>query len=105
VLTRRASMLALVLSAILFTACRAEPRVMQVEITVDGMTCDSCVQAITYELGRVEGVRSVEVDLVGGKALVTFTEGQIDPAAIEQAIEKIGYEATPGEAEVVVPGD
>jgi len=94
-------MLTLVLGAISFMACRAEPRVMQVEIIVDGMTCDSCVQAITYELGRVEGVRSVEVDLEGGKAVVIFTEGQIDPAAIEQLIEKIGYDATPGEAVVV----
>jgi copper ion binding protein len=101
VLTRRASVLALVLSAISFTACRAEPRVMQVELAVEGMTCDSCVQAITYELGRVEGVRSVEVDLEGGKAVVTFTQGQIDPAAIEQVIETIGYDATPGEAVVV----
>lgn len=87
---------ALVLCAALLTACRGEPRIMQVEITIDGMTCDSCVQAITYELERLEGVRTVAVDLDGGKATVTFTEGQGDPAVFEQAIEKIGYEAEPG---------
>ena len=74
---------------------------MQVEIAIDGMTCDSCVQAITAEVGRLEGVRSVEVDLEGGKAVVTFTEGQGDPAVFEQTIEKIGYEATSGEAVAV----
>ena len=71
---------------------------MQVEIAIDGMTCDSCVQAITHELERLEGVRSVEVDLETGKARVTFTEGASEPAVFEQAIEKIGYQATPGEA-------
>jgi copper ion binding protein len=92
---------ALVLGAALLLACRGEPRVMQVEIAIDGMTCDSCVQAITAEVGRLEGVRSVQVDLEGGKAVVTFTEGQGDPAVFEQTIEKIGYQATPGEAVAV----
>ena len=65
------------------------------------MTCDSCVQAITHELERLEGVRSVEVDLEGGKARVTFTEGESEPAVFERTIEKIGYQATPGEASAV----
>lgn len=91
-------LLALALSAVLMIACRSEPRVMQVELAVEGMTCESCVQAITYELGRLEGVRSVEVDLDAGKAIVTYTEGSAEPAAIEGAIEAIGYEAEPGEA-------
>lgn len=96
---RPAALRVFVLSAALsLAACRGEPRVMTVEIAVDGMTCDSCVQAITHELGRLEGVREVAVDLEGGKATVTFTEGKIDPAKLEQAIEKIGYDATPGEA-------
>jgi Cu+-exporting ATPase len=74
---------------------------MQVEIAVGGMTCDSCVQAITHELGRLEGVESVKVDLDGGTAVVTYKEGAIDPATLETEIEKIGYEAEPGEAKPV----
>lgn len=94
---------ALVLFATLLLACRSEPRAMQVEIAVDGMTCDSCVQAITHELKRLEGVTAVEVDLDGGKALVTYAEGKADPAAFEQAIETIGYQATPGQPAAVEP--
>ena len=71
---------------------------MQVEIAIEGMTCDSCVQAITHELERIQGVRSVEVDLERGQARVTFVEGESEPATLERAIEKIGYQATPGEA-------
>lgn len=92
---------ALVLSVGLLIACRGEPRTMQVEIAVGGMTCDSCVQAITHELGRLEGVESVKVDLDGGKAVVTYKEGIVDPAELETEIEKIGYDAEPGQARAV----
>lgn len=78
--------------ALLF-ACR-EPRVMEVKLHVEGMTCESCVEGISYELGRLEGVRSVVVDLDGGSAKVVFTEGEIDERAIESAIDDMGYEAS-----------
>jgi Cu+-exporting ATPase len=81
-------------------ACRAQPQTMRVELAVEGMTCDSCVQAITHEVGRLEGVRSVEVDLDAGTAVVIYTQGVIEPAELEQVIEKIGYEAEPSEATV-----
>lgn len=84
------------LGVLALAACPSEPRAMQVEIAVDGMVCDSCVQGITYEVGRLEGVSSVEVDLEGGKAVVVYAEGVIDPAALEQKIEDLGYVATPG---------
>lgn len=66
---------------------------MEVELSVQGMVCESCVEGITYEVGRLEGVRSVVVDLELGKATVVFTEGAIAAAAIESAIDNMGYEA------------
>jgi copper chaperone len=86
----------IVLSAALLLACRAESRNMRVELQVTGMVCDACVQAITHELGRLEGVASVEVDLEAGKATVTYDEAEIDTAALEQAVEALGYTADPG---------
>lgn len=74
-------------------ACRGEPRTLSQELSVSGMVCDSCVQGITYEVGRIEGVHSVVVDLEAGRATVVFTEGAIEPAAIEAAIDNMGYEA------------
>lgn len=103
----RLPLLAMLLcTALSLTACRSsEPhqKVMRVEIAVDGMTCDSCVQGITHEVGRLEGVRSVEVDLESGKAVVVYAEGEIDPAALEQKIEELGYTATPAEPVVAEP--
>jgi copper chaperone CopZ len=82
--------------ALTLLACPSEPRAMRVEIAVDGMVCESCVEGITHEVGRLEGVRSVQVDLDAGKAVVVYAEGVIDPAALEQTIEAMGYGATPG---------
>jgi copper ion binding protein len=96
-----ARLLPFALCVALLFACRAEPQTMQVELAVEGMTCDACVQAITHEVGRLEGVVAVAVDLDAGKAVVTYTQGAIEPAAIEQVIEKIGYDASPSEATVI----
>jgi copper chaperone CopZ len=93
----RVRLSALLLCAALMVACRDEPKnLMRVEIAVSGMVCDSCVQGITHEVGRLEGVESVEVDLESGKAVVVYAEGVIDPAALEQKIEALGYTATLG---------
>ena len=37
---------------------------------VQGMTCGHCERAITQEIGRVAGVRSVVVDLTAGAVTV-----------------------------------
>jgi Cu+-exporting ATPase len=98
----RSGLTALLLCLALLVACRSEQaRVMRVEIAVEGMTCESCVQGITHEVGRLEGVQSVEVDLASNTAVVVYAEGTVDPAKLEQTIESLGYGATPG---APVPG-
>lgn len=55
--------------------------------TVKGMTCDHCVKAVQQELGQVEGVTAVEVDLDQGTVTVDgsgFTDEQV-AAAIDEA--------------------
>lgn len=93
----RARLFAVLLCAVLsVVACRSEPKVMRVEIAVSGMVCDACVQAITYEVGRLEGVQSVKVNLESETAVVVYAEGAVEPATLEQTIEALGYTATPG---------
>ena len=42
--------------------------------SVSGMTCGHCVSAVTEEIGKLDGVTGVEVDLVaGGESRVTVT--------------------------------
>lgn len=65
-------------------------------VTVSGMTCQHCVASVTEELQEVEGVQSVQVDLVaGGDSPVTITsDGDLDDAAVRSAVEEAGYQVT-----------
>lgn len=63
-------------------------------LAVRGMTCAVCVNAITDELGRLEGVLDAVVSLVSNSATVTFDGGNARVPQIVEAIEDLGYEAT-----------
>jgi len=58
---------------------------------VVGMTCDHCGRAVREEIGAVEGVTGVEVELASG--LVTVESAvPVDDAAIAGAVAEAGYE-------------
>jgi copper chaperone len=59
--------------------------------TVTGMTCDHCVAAVREEVGRIDGVSKVEVDLPSGRVTVE-SETALDPAAVVAAVDEAGYE-------------
>jgi copper chaperone len=58
---------------------------------VKGMTCGHCVSAVTTEVGRIDGVTGVEVDLATGSVTVT-SETALDEAAVREAVDEAGYE-------------
>lgn len=62
--------------------------------TVTGMTCDHCVAAVRNELGKVDGVTSVGVELASGTVTVE-SEHPVDPAAVSAAVAEAGYEVAP----------
>lgn len=59
--------------------------------TVTGMTCDHCVAAVREEVGKVDGVSQVDVELASGLVTVE-SEAPLDPAAIAAAVDEAGYE-------------
>lgn len=59
--------------------------------TVTGMTCDHCKNAVTTELGRIDGVTKVDVDLTSGAVTVESDE-RLDRAAVAAAVDEAGYE-------------
>jgi copper chaperone len=60
-------------------------------ITVTGMTCGHCVNAVRSEIGKLPGVSRVDVDLKTG--LVTITADPApDAAALKDAVDAAGYE-------------
>jgi len=58
-------------------------------ISIEGMSCGHCVNAVTEALKNVEGVTSVAVSLEAKNAVV---EGAASDAALKEAIEDIGFD-------------
>jgi copper chaperone len=59
--------------------------------TVEGMTCAHCVSSVTEEVGAIDGVQKVDVDLATG--LVTVTSDQdLSVDAVRAAVTEAGYQ-------------
>ncbi|MFZ1662259.1 MAG: copper ion binding protein, partial [Paracoccaceae bacterium] len=61
-------------------------------VTVDGMTCASCVGRVERSLKALPDVGEVAVNLATGRARVDFG-GRADSGAVVQALAKAGYPA------------
>jgi Cu+-exporting ATPase len=70
-----------------------EARTETIELTVEGMTCASCVSRIEKALRRVPGVVSASVNLATGKASVRAVSGAGQAAGLAAAVERAGYTA------------
>lgn len=62
-----------------------------ITLSVEGMTCDHCVNAVTNALKEVSGVTEATASL-GEKRATVEGEG-VDTSALIAAVEEEGYEA------------
>lgn len=63
-----------------------------VTISVDGMSCQHCVNSVEKALQNLEGIKSIQVNL--DSKLVTL-EGEVSSELACKAIEAEGYNAKP----------
>jgi heavy metal translocating P-type ATPase len=63
-----------------------------IDLSIEGMTCASCVGRVERALGAVPGVRSASVNLATERARVEVS-GAVNPEALVAAIEAAGYDA------------
>ena len=61
------------------------------KLTVSGMTCHGCVNAVTKSLQRAAPGSSVTVDRAAGSVEIA---GTIEEAEARQAIERAGFRVT-----------
>lgn len=63
------------------------------DYTVTGLTCNHCVMTVSRAVALVPGVSGVSIDLVanGESTLHLQSDGDIDSAAVETAVETAGY--------------
>ena len=62
-------------------------------ITVEGMSCEHCVKAVTGAVKALDGVAGAVVDLTGGTATVNYDARKISADEIKEAINEEGYVA------------
>ncbi|MEI6230797.1 MAG: cation transporter [Actinomycetes bacterium] len=58
--------------------------------TVEGMTCQHCIDAVTEEVSTLPGVTAVAVDLEGGQVSIT-SEDALAVSDVAAAIDEAGY--------------
>ena len=76
----------------------------QLEIGIDGMTCASCSTRVERALGKLDGVADAPVNLATGRASVSYDDSVLTPAAVVDAVRKVGYSPVIDELEIGVGG-
>lgn len=63
------------------------------ELGVNGLGCPFCAYGVERELGSVEGVDKVDIDIKRAVAVVTMAEGAtLDEDTAKQAVEEAGFD-------------
>jgi Cu+-exporting ATPase len=78
------------------------PSLTQVQLSIGGMTCASCVTTITRAAVDIQGVSDVNVDLLGKSASAIVMQPELVDDIVKR-VEEIGYECTVVLVEPVVP--
>lgn len=58
---------------------------------VAGMSCQHCVDSVTAEVSKLDGVQRVEVDLTGGTVAVT-SGGALERDQVRDALDEAGFD-------------
>lgn len=64
-----------------------------VKLRVEGMTCQSCVSTIEGKVGKLQGVVRVRVSLSNQEAVITYQPYLIQPQALRDHVNDMGFEA------------
>jgi copper chaperone CopZ len=64
------------------------------EISIEGMTCNSCEQHINHEVSKLSGVVSSDASYKNGNAIIRYDESMIEISEIHETINGTGYNIT-----------
>ena len=65
------------------------------QLTVTGMTCGGCENAVAFSLRQMNGVQDVRASHTANTVDVTFDETRVTPDVIRTTIEGLGYTVAP----------
>ncbi len=70
----------------------AVAEVIEVRLSVDGLSCPFCVYGLEKKLKNINGVKDLQIDLKSGSAVITLEEGLVpDTSTFENAVKKAGF--------------
>uniref|UniRef100_A0A0P6IYJ0 Copper-transporting ATPase 1 n=2 Tax=Heterocephalus glaber TaxID=10181 RepID=A0A0P6IYJ0_HETGA len=67
--------------------------VNSVIISIEGMTCNSCVWTIEQQIGKVNGVHHIKVSLEEKNATIIYDSKLQTPKTLQEAIDDMGFDA------------
>ena len=88
---KRTLIIVVAVFAIVVMSMMAGVSAKTVDVKINGMTCQNCVDQVTKALQDVQGVEKAKVDLKSGIAQITFKEDKLSLADVEKAIADAGY--------------
>ncbi|KAL7858572.1 hypothetical protein AOLI_G00186740 [Acnodon oligacanthus] len=80
-----------------------QPLASVVQIHIEGMTCNSCVQTIEDTMSQKKGVRSVQVSLASHQGTFEYDPLVTTPEELREAIEEMGFDSFLPETNSLVP--
>lgn len=100
----RKSFVILFILQTLFTACSEnnsqnnqtglnEGEIKSIEMSIEGMSCMSCVANVKKTLTSIDGVMKVNVSLQDKHAMIKYAPEKVTWEQLKKAINKIGYKA------------
>jgi Cu2+-exporting ATPase len=66
-----------------------------IDLAVDGIDCAACIHDIEAGLGRLPGILRARVNYTLRRVAVDWRDGAIAPAAVVEALGRLGYKAYP----------
>lgn len=77
---------------LLATDTTKQPQAKDVTISIEGMTCKSCVDSIEGLISQKAGIASIKVSLAEKLGHVVYDPTKISPAEIIEAVEDMGFD-------------
>jgi Cu+-exporting ATPase len=76
----------------------------QIDLSITGMTCASCVNRVEKALKKTPGVLDASVNLSSEQAAVSYNSAQVAPSLLLQAVERAGYGVITDQIELPITG-
>jgi len=61
------------------------------DLTVTGMSCGNCENAVKKTLMKIPGVETVSASHIENRVVASYDPGRVAPEAMKRAIESLGY--------------